>query len=121
MSPSKRAYLDAVKSTQNIGEIALAIRALHTQGLAQDIVRGDVPETLKDKQLYTLDLGSLVAGLGPVIGLPQPLRDPGRKRPRLMTGAFCYSGLPFVQFTCWPNSGTVEMAILAEPSVNSRV
>ncbi|MGH3453351.1 MAG: Clp protease N-terminal domain-containing protein, partial [Nocardioidaceae bacterium] len=31
-------------------------------GLAQDIVRGDVPETLKDKQIYTLDLGALVAG-----------------------------------------------------------
>src|ERR1700710_1119127 len=30
--------------------------------LAQDIVRGDVPETLKDKQIYTLDLGALVAG-----------------------------------------------------------
>mgnify|MGYP000052661478 CR=1 FL=1 len=30
--------------------------------LAQRIVRGDVPETLKDKQLYTLDLGALVAG-----------------------------------------------------------
>ncbi|MDQ3324689.1 MAG: ATP-dependent Clp protease ATP-binding subunit [Actinomycetota bacterium] len=32
------------------------------EGLAQDIVRGDVPETLKDKQIYTLDLGALVAG-----------------------------------------------------------
>ena len=32
------------------------------EGLAQQVVRGDVPETLKDKQLYTLDLGSLVAG-----------------------------------------------------------
>src|SRR6201995_902435 len=32
------------------------------EGLAQDIVRGDVPETIKDKQLYTLDLGALVAG-----------------------------------------------------------
>ncbi|MFC3743715.1 Clp protease N-terminal domain-containing protein, partial [Paractinoplanes deccanensis] len=32
------------------------------EGLAQSIVTGDVPETLKDKQLYTLDLGSLVAG-----------------------------------------------------------
>jgi ATP-dependent Clp protease ATP-binding subunit ClpC len=31
-------------------------------GLAQDIVRGNVPETLKDKQIYTLDLGALVAG-----------------------------------------------------------
>src|SRR5699024_2290388 len=29
---------------------------------AQSIVAGDVPEPLKDKQLYTLDLGSLVAG-----------------------------------------------------------
>src|SRR5213079_3110407 len=32
------------------------------EGLAQDIVRGTVPETLKDKQIYTLDLGALVAG-----------------------------------------------------------
>jgi ATP-dependent Clp protease ATP-binding subunit ClpC len=32
------------------------------EGLAQDIVRGDVPETLKGKQIYTLDLGALVAG-----------------------------------------------------------
>src|ERR1043165_8052009 len=29
------------------------------EGLAQDIVRGNVPETLKDKQIYTLDLGAL--------------------------------------------------------------
>jgi ATP-dependent Clp protease ATP-binding subunit ClpC len=33
------------------------------EGLAQAIVKGEVPETLKDKQLYTLDLGALVAGL----------------------------------------------------------
>src|SRR6187551_2531998 len=32
------------------------------EGLAQMVVKGEVPETLKDKQLYTLDLGSLVAG-----------------------------------------------------------
>ncbi len=32
------------------------------EGLAQSIIRGEVPETLKDKQLYTLDLGALVAG-----------------------------------------------------------
>jgi len=32
------------------------------EGLAQDIVRGNVPETLKDKHIYTLDLGALVAG-----------------------------------------------------------
>jgi ATP-dependent Clp protease ATP-binding subunit ClpC len=32
------------------------------EGLAQAIVRGDVPETLKNKQIYSLDLGALVAG-----------------------------------------------------------
>src|SRR4028118_2384618 len=32
------------------------------EGLAQDIVKGNVPETLKDKQIYTLYLGALVAG-----------------------------------------------------------
>ena len=32
------------------------------EGLAQAIVRGDVPETLRDKQIYSLDLGSMVAG-----------------------------------------------------------
>ena len=32
------------------------------EGLAQRIVRGDVPENLKDKRLYSLDMGALVAG-----------------------------------------------------------
>src|ERR1700754_890337 len=32
------------------------------EGLAEDIVKGNVPETLKDKQIYTLNLGGLVAG-----------------------------------------------------------
>ena len=32
------------------------------EGLSQAIVRGDVPETLRDKAIYTLDLGALVAG-----------------------------------------------------------
>ncbi len=44
-----------------IGEPGVGKTTIVT-GLAQNIVRGDVPETLKDKQLYTLDLGSLVAG-----------------------------------------------------------
>ncbi|MCM3556596.1 MULTISPECIES: ATP-dependent Clp protease ATP-binding subunit [Janibacter] len=44
-----------------IGEPGVGKSAV-VEGLAQDIVRGDVPEPLKDKQLYTLDLGSLVAG-----------------------------------------------------------
>ena len=44
-----------------IGEPGVGKTAV-VEGLAQAIVRGDVPTTLKDKQLYTLDLGSLVAG-----------------------------------------------------------
>ncbi len=44
-----------------IGEPGVGKTAV-VEGLAQDIVRGQVPETLKDKQLYTLDLGALVAG-----------------------------------------------------------
>jgi len=44
-----------------IGEPGVGKTAI-IEGLAQKIVRNDVPETLTNKQLYTLDLGSLVAG-----------------------------------------------------------
>ena len=44
-----------------IGEPGVGKTAV-VEGLAQAIVKGEIPETLKDKQLYSLDLGALVAG-----------------------------------------------------------
>ena len=44
-----------------IGEPGTGKTAI-VEGLAERIVRGDVPENLKDKQLYSLDMGALVAG-----------------------------------------------------------
>ncbi len=44
-----------------IGEAGVGKTAI-VEGLAQRIVRGDVPETLKDKKLLSLDLGALIAG-----------------------------------------------------------
>jgi ATP-dependent Clp protease ATP-binding subunit ClpC len=44
-----------------IGEPGVGKTAI-VEGLAQAIVKGDIPETLKDKHVYSLDLGALVAG-----------------------------------------------------------
>ncbi|MDR2929679.1 MAG: ATP-dependent Clp protease ATP-binding subunit [Propionibacteriaceae bacterium] len=44
-----------------VGEPGVGKTAV-VEGLAESIVRGDVPETLKDKQIYSLDMGALVAG-----------------------------------------------------------
>ena len=44
-----------------VGEHGVGKTAV-VEGLAQKIVKGEVPETLKDKQLYTLDPGTLITG-----------------------------------------------------------
>lgn len=44
-----------------IGEPGVGKTAI-AEGLARRIVRGDVPENLRDKQLYSLDMGALIAG-----------------------------------------------------------
>lgn len=44
-----------------IGEPGVGKTAI-AEGLAQRIVRGDVPETLKDRRIFSLDMGSLIAG-----------------------------------------------------------
>ena len=44
-----------------VGEPGVGKTAV-VEGLAQRIAKNDVPDLLKDKQIYTLDLGALVAG-----------------------------------------------------------
>ena len=44
-----------------IGEPGTGKTAI-VEGLAHRILRGDVPENLKNKQLYSLDMGALIAG-----------------------------------------------------------
>ena len=40
----------------------MSVRQQSIEGLAQRIVAGDVPEGLKDKKIFALDMGALVAG-----------------------------------------------------------
>src|SRR5450759_3041184 len=59
-TPSGSAVLD--QFGRNLTQSAREGKLDPVIGREKEIERGDVPETLKDKQLYTLDLGALVAG-----------------------------------------------------------
>src|SRR5438034_3525676 len=63
-------------NTVLIGEPGVGKTAI-VEGLAQDIVKGEVPETLKGKHIYTLDLGALAPG--PLRGAPPRVLH--RRRP----------------------------------------
>lgn len=56
-----------------IGEPGTGKTAI-VEGLAQRIVRGDVPENLKDKKIFSLDMGALVAGANIRASLRRGLR-----------------------------------------------
>ncbi len=58
---SRQPLLDAKNNPVLIGEPGVGKTAI-VEGLAQRIVRGDVPEWLKDRSVFSLDLGSLLAG-----------------------------------------------------------
>lgn len=45
----------------------MLVRLQFVEGLAQRIVRGDVPEGLKDKKIFSLDMGALVAGAKSIV------------------------------------------------------
>ena len=65
MNETERVMQILSRRTKNnpvlIGEPGVGKTAV-VEGLAQSIASGDVPDTLRDKQLYALDMGSLVAG-----------------------------------------------------------
>ena len=86
-----------------IGEAGVGKTAV-AEGLAQAIVAGEVPETLTGKQLYTLDMGSLVAG--------------SRYRVRRITG-FRSPTVPWWRRPPWPTATSPTGSCRTRPSTSS--
>jgi ATP-dependent Clp protease ATP-binding subunit ClpC len=67
-----------------IGEPGVGKTAI-VEGLAQKIVANDVPDTLRNKQLYTLDLGALVAGSRSSFSSTRSTRSSAPVRPKVQS------------------------------------
>ena len=98
-----------------IGEPGVGKTAV-VEGLAQAIVNGEVPETLKEKQLYTLDLGSLVARQP----LPRRLRERLKKVLKRSTPAatsFCSSTELHTLVGAGAAEGAIDAASILKPKL----
>ena len=73
---------DTLRDGLSSGDDPIVGKTAVVEGLAQRIVRGDVPEGLKDRKLFALDMGALVGEITPAID--QELGDRANWRGRNM-------------------------------------